>query len=496
MKNVLHLFLFLTLATTLYAQTEKTSELYNTIRTQDSLLFTIGFNKCDIKQFETLLSEDFEFYHDEAGITRSKSVFISEIKNRICALEYKPERILDTNSLEVYPLMKNNILYGAVETGTHRFYAIEKHKEKYLTSTAKFTHIWILENGKWLLSKGISYNHQSPNKQNRQGLLFTDKKETEKWLQQKNIPALGIGVIKDGKIEQVSVFGHISENKPATKNTIWNVASLTKPITALIALKLIDMGKWSLDESIDTYYTDNDIADEPYTKKLTTRILLSHQSGFPNWRRNTKNGKLSFEFEPGTAYKYSGEGYEYLRKALEKKCNKTLDQLADDLIFSPLGMADTRFFWDERMNEDRYAHWYNNKGEMYEIYKNKSVNAADDLLTTVEDYCKFMVHIMNGAGLSENLQKEMTAIQVRINAYKHFGLGWWIDENINADKDFAMVHGGDDIGVHTIAFILPKTKQGLLIFTNCDNGTETFAEILLHYLGENGQGILDIEMKR
>lgn len=85
--------------------------------------------------------------------------------------------------------------------------------------------------------------------------------------------------------------------------------------------------------------------------------------------------------------------------------------------------------------------------------------------------------------------------QVRINDYKHFGLGWWIDENINSEGDFAMVHGGDDIGVHTIAFIIPKTKQGLIIFTNSDNGTGAFQQLLLKYLGENGQGIMEVEMK-
>ena len=56
--------------------------------------------------------------------------------------------------------------------------------------------------------------------------------------------------------------------------------------------------------------------------------------------------------------------------------------------------------------------------------------------------------------------------------------------------------GGDDIGVHTIAFIIPKTKQGLIIFTNSDNGTGAFQEVLLKYLGENGQGIMEVEMKR
>jgi hypothetical protein len=85
--------------------------------------------------------------------------------------------------------------------------------------------------------------------------------------------------------------------------------------------------------------------------------------------------------------------------------------------------------------------------------------------------------------------------QVKINDYKHWGLGWWVDENINDTKDFALVHGGDDIGVHTIAFIVPKTKQALLIFTNCDNGTDAFADILVKFLEKEGEGILNIEMK-
>lgn len=89
----------------------------------------------------------------------------------------------------------------------------------------------------------------------------------------------------------------------------------------------------------------------------------------------------------------------------------------------------------------------------------------------------------------------MIADQVRINDYKHFGLGWWVDESINKNKDFALVHGGDDIGIHAISFIIPNTKQALLIFTNCDNGTDAFAEILVKILGKDGEGILNIEMK-
>ena len=325
--------------------------------------------------------------------------------------------------------------------------------------------------------------------------MFIDKNETEKYLKQKNIPALGIGFIENGEISQISVFGELEKNKPAPQNAIWNVASLTKPITALIALKLINSGKLNLDEPVYKYYTDPDIINDPRTKKLTVRIILSHQTGFSNWRGNNENGKLSFEFEPGSQYQYSGEGYEYLRNVLESKFNTTIEQLANELIFKPLKMNDTRFVWSKELDEAKFAKWHNNKGELYPTEKNTIANAADNLLTTVEDYCKFMTYVINGADLSKKLFKEMTSEQVRVNDFKYWGLSWWIDENINLEGDYAMVHGGDDIGVHTIAFIIPKTKQGLLIFTNCDNGTEVFADILLKYLGENGKGILEVEMK-
>jgi CubicO group peptidase (beta-lactamase class C family) len=495
MKRQTILFFLIIFSTATFGQVEKSSELYKSIKEKDSLLFNIGFNTCDIKQFEILVSENFEFYHDQAGITNSKAEFISGIKNGFCKLAYKPKRVLAENVTEVYALEKNGVLYGAIQTGVHNFYAIEDNKSEYLTSIAKFTHVWILEDGDFKLSKGLSYDHQDFDKPFDGDLLFIDKTETERWLKQKHIPALGIGFIKDGKIEQISVFGELQSNVPAPKNTIWNVASMTKPITALVALKMINAGKWDLDEPVYSYYTDPDIANDPRAKLLTTRIILSHQTGFPNWRGNNEDGKLSFEFEPGTNYQYSGEGYEYLRKALEKKFKKSLEQLASELIFKPLKMKDTKFIWNNKTDSTRFAKWHNEKGELYETQKSTTANAADNLLTTVEDYSKFLDHILNGAGLSDKLYEEMITNQVKINEYKHWGLGWWVDENINENKDFALVHGGDDIGVHAIAFIVPNTKQALLIFTNCDNGTDAFAEILVKYLGKEGEGILNIEMK-
>lgn len=146
----------------LFSQVTQSSDLFRTMKTQDSLLFEVGFNTCDISQFEKLLSENFEFYHDKSGITASKADFISGIRDGLCKMDYKARRVLIENSTEVYPMENNGVLYGAIQTGIHRFYEINEDKSQKLTSIAKFMHFWLLENGEWKFSRGYSYDHINP----------------------------------------------------------------------------------------------------------------------------------------------------------------------------------------------------------------------------------------------------------------------------------------------------------------------------------------------
>ena len=233
--------------------------------------------------------------------------------------------------------------------------------------------------------------------------IFNDNTTIENWLKENHIHTLGLGIIENGKLKQVQVFGEIKNGIPAPYNTIFNVASLTKPITAMVTLQLINSGKWSLDEPLYKYWTDPDIAKDPRNKKLTTRIILSHQSGFPNWRWMKENKKLSFDFEPGTKYQYSGEGMEYLRKAMENKFKKTIDELAKELLFQPLKMNDTHYIWDNTTDESRFVIGYDTTGKPYKTFKNKTANAADDLHTTIEDYGSFLVNILNGGNLKKDI---------------------------------------------------------------------------------------------
>ncbi|MFI0431454.1 serine hydrolase [Mariniflexile sp. HMF6888] len=470
------------------AQVDKNSELYKTILSKDSLLFDVGFNTCDVKQYENLLSENLKFYHDKDGIS-DKTKFLYDLKNGLCK---SPEtrqvkRFLVKESTEIFPLYRNGVLYGAIQNGEHLFYESKESEP----GSAKFSNVWMLENGDWKLTTSLSFGHQSYKTQKTDNSIFDNDKEIEKWLKSNNIPTLGLGVINEGKLQQIKVYGNLTNGETAPYNTIFNVASLTKPVTAMVTLKLVSLGKWDLDEPIHKYWTDPDVASDPRSKKLTTRHILSHQTGFPNWRYLNKSKKLDFQFEPGMQYQYSGEGFEYLRKALEKKFNKSLNQLANELIFEPLEMNDTQYVWNNKIDEKRMAIGYDSKGKPYETVKKKIANGADDLLTTVEDYGKFLVSTMNADGLSEKVYDDLAKHEVATKNGKHFGLGFEIYNFKNGD--YALSHGGADNGVQAIAFIFPKTKKGLIIFTNVDNGYKIYKKIITHYLGEQGKEIIEIE---
>lgn len=467
------------------AQTYKNSDLYRTIISKDSLLFSVGFNTCDISQFEKLLSENFEFYHDIDGISDKKK-FLSDLKNGLCGNpeNYQARRELLPQNTQIFALQKNGEIYGAVQEGVHQFFEKQTGKSQQFGSSARFTHIWLLENSQWKLTKSYSYEHIK--KMVTDSPIFDNDSEIEKWLKENKVPTLGIGTIKNGKLNEIKVFG-------GAYNTIFNVASLTKPVTALVALKLAEQGKLDLNEPVYKYWTDPDIAKDPNHKKLTTRLILSHQTGFKNWRWLNNDEKLRFDFEPGKGYQYSGEGYEYLRKALENKFKKTFQQLAEELIFRPLKMNDTKYIWDKNVDTSRYAKNFDENGKTYETVKNTTANAADDLLTTIEDYGNFLVNVMNGSLVSEKFLKEMSTPQIASEKGKHFGLGFEIYDFGNGE--YALAHGGADFGVRAIVFILPKTKEGLLIFTNSDTGGNLYETLVKHYLGEYGQKIIDVETK-
>lgn len=307
-------------------------------------------------------------------------------------------------------------------------------------------------------------------------------------MQRNKILAAGIGVIENGKIKKMKVLGELKKGIPATQNTIFQIASLTKPIVEMATLRLVSKGLWQLDEPLYHYWTDPQVANDKRSKLITTRDVITHQTGFINWRWLHPTGRLTFDFDPGTKTQYSGEGLEYLKKALEAKFKMPLEKIVSKYLFVPDGMKDTHFFWDDSTLEKRYAVAHNKDEQPYEIRKTNEASAADLLMTTINDYTVFGLNVLKKKGIKEKVWKDMIRLQSKEQGAK-FGLGWEILNGFS-NGEFALLHSGSDPGVRTIIILLPKSKRGLIVFTNSDNGMALIKDIISNSL-DIGNELID-----
>ena len=163
--------LILTLAghLVIHGQSPETAELSLVLKAQDSLLFQAAFDTCDEAIMSSYFTEDFEFYHDRSGITEGKEAFMEGFRDncaaRVAGAPQPSKRILVPNSLQVFPMKNNGELYGAIQHGIHEFEFLNAEGNYQKGDIARFTHVWILENGKWKIRRELSYDHQSRNGQ-------------------------------------------------------------------------------------------------------------------------------------------------------------------------------------------------------------------------------------------------------------------------------------------------------------------------------------------
>ena len=156
-KILIAFFMFL-FSLIMNAQVKESTDLYKTLKANDSIIFERAFNLCEIEKLEPIVAENFEFYHDVSGV-QNKEEFIKVIKENLCTNPGVFSRKLVKNSLVVYPLKNKGKIYGAIQKGSHDFYINENNLNR-KTATALFTHLWIIENKEWKLKRVLSYNHQ------------------------------------------------------------------------------------------------------------------------------------------------------------------------------------------------------------------------------------------------------------------------------------------------------------------------------------------------
>lgn len=145
--------------TTLSAQTEE-QNLTATILREDSL-FWQSYNSCDVEKFRQFFTDDVEFYHDKGGLTTGLENFVASVQNNLCGNEdFRLRREVVAGSVRVFPLQNGGVTYGAILSGEHVFYIYGKNQAEQLDGRANFTHVWVVKDGAWKMSRILSYNHR------------------------------------------------------------------------------------------------------------------------------------------------------------------------------------------------------------------------------------------------------------------------------------------------------------------------------------------------
>jgi CubicO group peptidase (beta-lactamase class C family) len=278
-----------------------------------------------------------------------------------------------------------------------------------------------------------------------------------------------------------------------TSGTLFNLASLTKPIAAETMLRLASAGRLSLDEPMSPYWVDPDVAGDPRHQRLTPRIALAHQTGLPNWRGRSPGGKLAFTFEPGSAFGYSGEGYDYAARFAEKRTGQSFEALAQTYVFAPLGMTSTSFSSRGWMRgrlavpRDTGGRW----GEP-QVQDSSDWNAGNNLITTVGDYATFVASVMRGEGLSAAAAAERLRAAPGPGPTPKCGvtpptmcpravsmaLGWM---RFDYEQGPVMLHAGMNSrpgGEQTVVYFDLVRQRGVVVLTSGRNGQRLYLDVL------------------
>jgi CubicO group peptidase (beta-lactamase class C family) len=316
------------------------------------------------------------------------------------------------------------------------------------------------------------------------------------------VTGAAIAVFHDGKVEFLKAYGFRDKEKnlPLTVDSVMSAASISKVAFAYLAMELVDDGVLDLDKPVYQYLPKplpdypkySDLANDPRYKRITARMLLSHTSGFANWRWMEDDRKLKIHFEPGSRYAYSGEGIDLLQFVIETITNRPLEESMRERVFQPMGMTRTSTLWQERFETD-YANGYDEYERSVGAHRWERSDAAGSMQTTIRDQARFLQAMMQGRLLHSKTREQMLSPQVQIFSKHQFPT--LRDETTDENKSIRLSYGlawglywtpygevffkeGHDDGWRNYAVCFDKQKSGMIILTNSANGEGIFKDVL------------------
>jgi CubicO group peptidase (beta-lactamase class C family) len=322
------------------------------------------------------------------------------------------------------------------------------------------------------------------------------------------VTGLSCAIINDSEIVYQKAFGlkDAEAGTPNDEETIFAAASFSKPVFAYLVMTLAEEGVIDLDRPLYEYLSQPlpdypayaDLKDDELYKQITARMVLSHSTGFPNWRFLTEDGKLSIMFPPGTRYSYSGEGIALLQMVVEEITGRDLEALAQEKVFGPLSMTRSSYVWQEAY-EDNYALPHDGYGRPQMLKKREEADAAGSMATTAGDYAQFVTAMISPEGEREALVDQMLQPQIVITSETMFGPGAWqeADEDrdislswglgwgrFDSERGRAFFHTGHDFGWQNYTVTYPDHGVGVVLLSNSDNFESVARQIVAKAIGD------------
>jgi len=329
------------------------------------------------------------------------------------------------------------------------------------------------------------------------------------------VTGLAIAIIEDGKVVYLHAYGErdTAQHLPLQTDTVMYAASITKMAFSYAVMGLVDEQRLDLDTSIASdlpkplpaYEKYADLAGDDRWKALTPAILLSHRSGFANFRfwqpgkDYDPNGKLAFYFDPGTRYAYSGEGINLLQFVIENGKGIDVDTLMRERLFTPFGMTRTSMTWRDDF-AGNVAIGYDENGKALGHKHRESVRAAGSMDTTPHDYAQLLAAMVRGDGLSPSTYQTWLKPQVSIHSLQQFPTIGSPDTTANdsirlgyglgmgryqSDRGPVFFKSGHDDGTNNLAVCQMDSRTCVLLMSNSSNGEGIFAYLLEATIGES-----------
>ncbi len=321
-----------------------------------------------------------------------------------------------------------------------------------------------------------------------------------------HVTGAGVAIFHQGRIAYLKAYGvrDAERRLPLTPNSVMTAASLSKSAFAAMVMRLVQEGAVDLNNPIHQYLPRPlpsypgyaDLQGDDRCEKLTLRMLLSHTSGFPNWRAFEGDRKLRIHFEPGTRYAYSGEGIQLAQLVVETITKRSFAALMEEKLYRPLHMTRTSMVWESRFESD-FANGYDEYGRSLGPEKRSAPAAAGSMQTTLQDYATFLSAIMRRQLLSTRTTGKMLSPQISIHSAHQFptldtatttandairlryGLGWGLH---SSPYGKAFFKEGHDEGWRHLALCF-NNGSGILIMTNSSNGEGIFKPLIDSTMG-------------